>query len=231
MDSPITVIGGTGSVGRLVVQRLLDRGETVRAVGRNGQRARRNLPDGAVFHTGDVRDAASLAEPLAGCSAIVYSVEPGTANSGPESPKSTMYQGIRNALAAATAHGERPHFVLVSQIYVTRHDHPINAWGRMLDWRLAGEDELRDSGLPYTVVRPGWLTGSRPKGQRIRLEQGDRGEGSVARADVAEAVVQALYQPAATGLTFEIFNEAGPETADWAELFDGLDRAPVAQRS
>ncbi|MFR9795719.1 SDR family oxidoreductase [Streptomyces sp. MS06] len=229
MDRPITVIGGAGRVGSLIVQKLLAGGERVRVVGRSGRRAR-SLPDGTSFHVGDVRDAATLKEPLAACSAVVFSVEPGTANQGADSPKSTMYQGVINALDAARADGARPHFALVSQIYVTRHDHPINNWGRMLDWRLAGEDAVRESGLPYTVVRPGWLTGGRSAGDRVHVEQGDRGEGSVSRSDVAEAVVQSLYLPSAAGLTFEIFNEPGQGNPDWDALFSSLRQGPVAAR-
>ncbi|GGR95447.1 MULTISPECIES: SDR family oxidoreductase [Streptomyces] len=226
MDRPITVIGGTGSVGTLIVRKLLDRGERVRVVGRSGLRAQ-NLPEGAVFFPGDVRDCGTLTTPLADVSAVVFSVEPGTANTGPDSPKTTMYQGVCNALAAAGADGNRPHFTLISQIFVTRHDHPINAWGGMLDWRLAGEDAVRESGLPYTVIRPGWLTQVRPGQERVRLEQGDRGEGSVSREDVAEAAVRSLALPSADGLTFEIFNEPGARRTDWNDLFASLDRDQV----
>ncbi|MEU0067980.1 SDR family oxidoreductase [Streptomyces sp. NPDC006332] len=227
MDRPITVIGGAGRVASLIAQKLLSGGERVRVVGRNERHARK-LPEGATFHAADVRDPATLAEPLADCSAVVFSVEPGTADQGADSPKSTMYQGVCNALNAARAGGARPHFALVSQIYVTRHDHPINNWGRMLDWRLAGEDAVRESGLPYTVVRPGWLTDKRSEGDQVHVEQGDRGDGSVSRSDVAEAIVQSLYLPAADGLTFEIFNEQGSARTDWNALFSSLRPGQVS---
>ncbi|GJF35176.1 NAD-dependent epimerase [Kitasatospora sp. NE20-6] len=230
MENLAVVVGGAGRTGRLIVRRLLEQGERVRAVGRSAQHARRNLPPGATYAPGDVRDPASLGRPLAGASTVVFCVEPGTDDEGPDRPEATMFLGVANVLEAATAGGERPHVVLVSQLHVTHQGHPLNAYGRLLDWRRAGEELLRESGLPYTVVRPGWLLDDRSAGHRVRLEQGDRGFGQVSRPDVADACVHALRCPEARGVTFEIFNEPGPASASWESAFGSLeqDRALVA---
>ncbi|GAA2267563.1 MULTISPECIES: NAD(P)H-binding protein [Kitasatospora] len=230
MDNPVVVVGGAGRVGRLIAQRLLDRGERVWAIGRTDRSDRWPLPPGVGFSQGDVRVPHTLAGPLGTCSALVYCVEPGTDEDGPNRPETTMYQGVRNVLAAATADGGRPHVVLVSQLHVTHRGHPLNAYGRLLDWRRAGEEAVRGSGLPYTVVRPGWLVDDQSAGERVRLEQGDRGIGLVSRTDAAEACVRALYAEAARGVTFELFNEPGAPLADWGRAFAELepDRVAVA---
>ncbi|MEV7419534.1 SDR family oxidoreductase [Streptomyces sp. NPDC089919] len=230
MQGPIAVVGGAGRVGRLITRRLADQGEHVRVVSRNPGPAQ---PAGVRAHRADVRYADTLTEPLRGCAAVVFSVEPGTADSGPLSPEATMYDGVRNVLAAA-GHGPAgpPRIVLVSQIFVTRREHPMNAYGRLLDWRLRGEEAVRSSGLPYTVVRPGWLTDEALVGDRVRLEQDDRGEGWVSRSAVAEACVRALEAPEAVGRTFELFNEPGQAPADWPALFRRLtpDRVLASYR-
>ncbi|WP_327067508.1 SDR family oxidoreductase [Kitasatospora sp. NBC_01250] len=221
MESPIAVIGGTGRVGRLVARSLLERGERVRVLGRSAHAAAR--PEEGLTHLrADVREAHTLTAPLADCSAVVYSVEPGTADSGPGSPRATMYQGMLNTLAALGTNAA--HVVLVSQIYVTRKNHSMNAYGHLLDWRLAGEDALRAADLPHTVIRPSWLTDHRDAGTGVRLEQGDAGDGRISRADVAEAVVQALYAPQGAGITFEMYNEPGSAAPDWPRLFGALRR-------
>jgi uncharacterized protein YbjT (DUF2867 family) len=229
MQSPIAVIGGAGRTGVIITRRLLEDGHPVRVISREPERAA--LPLGVDRHRADVRYADSLGPALRDCSGIVFAVEPGTADSGPHSPETTVYDGVRNVLAAAADGGRRPHLVLVSQIYVTRREHPMNAYGRLLDWRLRGEDEVRASGLPYTVVRPSWLTDSDNAGSRVRLEQHDRGNGWVSRKSLAEACVQALRLPSAGGTTFELYNEPGQEPTDWAPLFDRLipDRIPAYQ--
>ncbi|MGW4885585.1 SDR family oxidoreductase [Streptomyces murinus] len=226
MNTAIAVIGGTGRVGRIVTRKLLDRGETVRVIGRSTQRARRHLPPRARFFLGDVRDPGSLAVPLRDCSAVVYTVEPGTDTTGPDSPQSTLHSGVLNTLDALLHQDGfgRAQFVLVSQRHVTRPEHPMNAYGRMLDWRLAGENAVRASGLDYTIIRPGWLTDRTELADdgRVHLEQGDRRDGYVALQDVAEACVQALYCPSAKGLTFEMRGGAGNPPGDWEQLFAGL---------
>ncbi|MFG3188615.1 SDR family oxidoreductase [Streptomyces omiyaensis] len=231
MDGPIAVIGGAGRVGGLVTRRLHRLGTPVRVVSRQPDRGSVPPPEGVETYRADVRYADTLERALDGCSGVVFSVEPGTAESGPDCPESTVHDGVRNVLAAATRRGERPHFVLVSQIFVTRRDHPMNAYGRLLDWRLRGEEAVRDSALPYTVVRPSWLTDDTAAGSRVRLEQEDRGSGWVSRSAVAEACVRALRTPEAAGRTFEIYNEPGSAPADWTPLFRRLapDRALITR--
>ncbi|MFI0241409.1 SDR family oxidoreductase [Streptomyces sp. NPDC016845] len=227
MHSPIAVIGGAGRTGAIITRRLTEEGRNVRVVSREPERT--VLPPGVERRRADVRYADSLGPALRDCSGIVFAVEPGIADSGPHSPGTTVHDGVRNVLAAAADGGLRPHFVLISQIYVTRREHPMNAYGRLLDWRLRGEDEVRGSGLPYTVVRPSWLTDGEDAGARVRLEQHDRGDGWVSRKALAEACVQSLHLPAANGTTFELYNEPGQEPADWAPLFEQLtlDRVPA----
>lgn len=230
MHGPIAVIGGAGRVGGLVTRRLHEQGARVRVVSRTPEHGPAPLPRGVEVYRADVRYTESLADALRDCAGIVFSVEPGTADSGPDSPESTVYDGVRNALAAALEQGGRPHFVLVSQIFVTRREHPMNSYGRLLDWRLRGEDAVRGSGLPYTVVRPSWLTDDASVGARVRLEQEDRGYGWVSRASVAQACVQALCTPQAVGRTFELYSEPGEAPADWPSLFGRLTPDRVLER-
>ena len=44
--STVLVLGGAGSIGRLVATRLLELGDQPRVLTRNPDRARRSLPDG-----------------------------------------------------------------------------------------------------------------------------------------------------------------------------------------
>jgi uncharacterized protein YbjT (DUF2867 family) len=132
-----------------------------------------------------------------------------------------MYRGVRHLLEACQQNNSTPHVVLVSQIYVTRSQHSMNAQGRLLDWRLRGEDAVRLSGLEYTIIRPSWLTHGHSAGEGVRLEQGDTGDGQVSIGDVATACLQGLFEPLASGKTFEIYNVAG-RSPSWTELLRGL---------
>jgi len=128
-----------------------------------------------------------------------------------------------------------PRFVMVSSAGVTRPGRPgINLeeeppavrmnemLGGILTWKLKGEDCLRSSRIPYTIVRPCALT-EEPGGKALMFDQGDNIKGKVSREDIAELCVQALDQPQACNVTFEVKEgESGSVPGDWLGLFSGV---------
>jgi uncharacterized protein YbjT (DUF2867 family) len=140
-------------------------------------------------------------------------------------------------LESITAYGGEtlPQFVLVSSAGVTRPGRPgINLdeeppavrlndqLGGILTWKLKGEDSLRASGLPYTIIRPCALT-EEPGGKELIFEQGDNIRGKVSRDDIAEVCVRSLAQPKACNLTLEV--KSSENTAgdiNWDNLFSQL---------
>jgi len=129
----------------------------------------------------------------------------------------------------------KPRFVLVSSAGVTRPGRPgINLeseppavrlndqLGGILTWKLKGEDSVRESGAPYTIIRPCALT-EEPGVQALIFDQGDNLKGKVSRDSVAEICVQALQQPKACNVTFEVKQgESSDRSIDWERLFDHL---------
>jgi uncharacterized protein YbjT (DUF2867 family) len=131
---------------------------------------------------------------------------------------------VKNLAEAARAAGIRQ-FVLVSSRSVTQDDNPLNTmFGDVLKWKLKGEDALRASGVPYTVVRPGGLLNKPGRQQTVVFEQGDTvsTQTTIARADVADICVQALKHPEALNKTFEASSVAGPPATDWRARFAAL---------
>jgi len=220
MPDSVLVIGGAGRTGRHVVSRLLARGVHVRVLSR---RARLMAGEGVEPAPGDITDPVAVAAALEGVDGCVVVVESANDDRLPNGPRAVHHEGARHVVAAAAP---GTHVVLVSQIYITR-PHAYPAVAATIRARGAGEDVVRASGLPATVVRPSWLTDA-PGGQEgLRLEQGDTGEGEVAREDVAEVVVQALLHPEARGRTFELYGVPGEPPADWGAAFAAL--APDAR--
>jgi uncharacterized protein YbjT (DUF2867 family) len=70
----VAVTGGTGLVGPLLIDRLLARGHTVRALVRDAGRARRSLPEGVEVLQGDVLSGEGLDEALRGADVAYYLV-------------------------------------------------------------------------------------------------------------------------------------------------------------
>jgi uncharacterized protein YbjT (DUF2867 family) len=74
------------------------------------------------------------------------------------------------------------------------------------------DEELAESGLEYTIVRPGGLTDDEPKGQVQIATTVERGE--IPRADVAAVIAACLADPDTIGRTFELVS--GPDQIELA---------------
>ncbi|WP_016953583.1 CIA30 family protein [Anabaena sp. PCC 7108] len=128
-----------------------------------------------------------------------------------------------------------PQFVLISSAGVTRPGRPgINLneeppavrlndqLGGILTWKLKGEDSLRSSGIPYTIIRPCALTED-AGGKEFIFEQGDNIRGKISREDIAELCIQSIQKTKALNLTFEVKEgENLANSVDLQELFSEL---------
>ncbi|KAG5247092.1 hypothetical protein OIU77_021697 [Salix suchowensis] len=109
-----------------------------------------------------------------------------------------------------------PRFVHVSSAGVTRPDRPGLDLSKqppavrlnkeldfILTFKLKGEDLIRESGIPYAIVRPCALT-EEPAGADLIFDQGDNITGKISREEVARICVAALESPYACDKTFEV---------------------------
>lgn len=203
------------------VKRLLAVSELpVRAVVRDPAKYKELLPTSEKLEvvSGDVTDKASLTTALQNAKNIIFAAS----GRGYWTASSVDFQGVKNAAEVAKQLNAQQ-FVLVSSMLVSPHNrfHPIrimlnNFRWSLMDNKFKGEEALRASGVPYTVVRPSGL-GKGPAGQAdIITGQGDRmkGGGSISRADVAAVCVAALDNPAAKNVTLEITSKPAQVTAD-----------------
>lgn len=218
-DTPVRtvlVVGATGRIGRLVVASALRHGLDVRALVRDAQRAAGVLP-GATLVQGDLTRAADLATAVTGVDAVILTH--GSAGYGVRHLEAVDYGAVVNLLTALD--GRRVRVALMTSINVNERS---GSYQDVLDWKRRGERLLRASGLPATIVRPGWFATLGAGEQAVALEQGDTRQGDqVDTRQVAEVLVQAVMIDAAVGRTFELFAARGPAPTDWTPLFAGLD--------
>jgi uncharacterized protein YbjT (DUF2867 family) len=196
------VIGGAGRTGRRVASLLESAGQKTAIASRRAGTTRIDLSAGV--------DPAVLD----GITGVVVSVEPPVDDAGADA---LLNRGVASLAQAAAKTGT--HVVLISQIYVTRAaEHPEMAG--IIRARAAGEQAVRDSGAPYTILRPSWLTDRAAAG--VRLAQGDTGDGQVSRDTVAEAAVAALYATSARGKTCELYDDPAAPDPEWPDAFAAL---------
>lgn len=219
----VLVAGATGRTGQHVVEQLLEQGRAVRVLSRSEEGARSLFGDRVQVVQGDVREPATLGPAVAGARYVVWAVGSNSRSDPSNSPEAVDYRGVKNLVEAAVAAGGVGHFVLVSSRGVAEPTHPLNRFANnILLWKGLGENALRFSGLPYTIVRPGGLT-DEPGGRGILAgTDSSLPSAMIARADVARVCVAALGRPAALGKTIALAGDAEGSGPDWPLFFGAL---------
>ncbi|CAM6019204.1 unnamed protein product [Sphagnum balticum] len=133
---------------------------------------------------------------------------PSTAGNGvPTERENSSFKLVIDYIKALPG-GQETDFILVSCSGAG-----ISSDGRekILRAKQAGETALRNSGVGYTIVRPGPLQ-DEPGGQRaLVFDQGDRITQSISCADVADVCVKALHNPTARNKSFDVCYEYAAE--------------------
>jgi uncharacterized protein YbjT (DUF2867 family) len=225
----VVVAGATGRTGKVVVQLLLAQGAKVRGFSRKVDAARAAVP-GVEWVAADVRDPKSLAGLAKGADRMVIALGSNSFRDPSNKPEEVDDAGVARLAAEVKAAGLK-HVVLISSAGVTRPPQGEERFAKLMNTvmssKLRGEDALRASGVPYTVLRPVSLW-DEPAGQYgIALVPGDPPiTAMIARADVAAVAVQALVDPAARNKTVMILNVAQPQVDGWKSAFATVPGPP-----
>jgi uncharacterized protein YbjT (DUF2867 family) len=232
----ILVIGGTRSTGLHAARLLRDLGNRVRILARDPARASRSFGSSVEIVQGDLTDPGSIVRAFSGVDHLIFTAGVRTGRFARRSvTRTTEYEGVLHTIEAARTHGFRGRFVYMTSIGVRRRSllaWGLNIWkGGTIHWRHLAEDAIRASGLDYCIVRAAFLL-NRPGGRRAvavrQVESALTFHEAIARADVAEALVEALQHPCASRATFEVKWAPGPRATSWPELFNVLTPDPPA---
>lgn len=265
IEDLVLVAGATGGVGQLVVGKLLEKGVKVRILTRNAEKARKMFDDKVEVFVGDIRESNTLPAAVDNVTQIIcctgttafpsarweFDPQPNFWEWGQifldsnyreakakNTPAKVDAEGVANLVATAPRNLRR--FVFVSSVGILRKDQPpfsiLNAFG-VLDAKQKGEEAIINSGLPYTIIRPGRLidgpytsydlntllkatTGGKLD---VVIGKGDTLAGDASRIDVAAACVASIFYSASEGQVFELVNKGTrPPTIDWEKLFSQL---------
>jgi len=158
----ILVTGGTGLVGSRLLRRFVDAGVDCRALVRPGK----EVPAGAAPVEGDLLEADSLKPAMEGVSAIVHLAAVFRTQNEDDIWRANL-DGTKNLISAAKAHAPQVRFVMAStgQVYDADASHPgleDDATDPQLAYpasKIAAENELRNSGLNWSILRLGFVYG------------------------------------------------------------------------
>jgi uncharacterized protein YbjT (DUF2867 family) len=206
----VAITGASGKTGWRVADEALQRGHQVRAIVRPGSVLPPELAEAEQQGRLDVRrlelpQGDALQHALAGCDALVIATGP-RPSVNLAGPLQVDALGVREQILACRAVGLK-RVVLVSSLCAGRWLHPLNLFGLILVWKRVGERWLQQSGLEWTVVRPGGLSedDSRAEREGVVFSGADQQQSnSLPRRLVARVCIDALEAPAASGRIIEI---------------------------
>lgn len=141
--APVLVTGGTGTIGRVVVERLVAAGREVRVLSRSAP------PEplfGATHVAGDLATGAGLHEAVAGVGTVVHCA--GGASGDDDK--------ARALVAALQRAGVRPHIVHISVVGVDEMPIESGVDRALFGYfaaKLGAERAIVESGMPWTMLR------------------------------------------------------------------------------
>jgi uncharacterized protein YbjT (DUF2867 family) len=233
-DERVLVVGATGGTGAEIVKRLLRDGFLVRAVARDESKARNVLGEHVEIVRGDVTRRETLAPAMREVQHVIFTAGVTKRPASQRSIIAVEYDGVKNTIAAAKGAGVNGRFLYMTAIGVTRHSIAsigLNLIkGRTLVWRRRAEDQIRLSGVDYTIIRCGVLRNEPAGRHAIEVSQRDIPMAfwrCIGRADAAEVFVQVLQHPTTRRTTFDATWSRGGGPPDWADLFSRLRQDPI----
>lgn len=202
----VLVAGAHGKIGRRLIARMQDGPHRSRAMIRDPAQADELRACGAdeVVVADLEKDCRHATQ---GCDAVIFSAGSG-GHTGPEKTVDVDRNGAIALIDTARETGVS-RFVMVSSM---RADDPDSGPENMRHYFRAKHDadqHLRDSGLDYTIVRPGRLTDDDGTGCVDVAPHLER-HGEVPRDDVAAVLLAALDSPATVGRAFEVLSGDTP---------------------
>lgn len=206
----IAIVGGHGNVARHLHPLLVAAGHTPVALVRREDYRAELEGLGAEVRLLDIErdDAAAFAAAFEGCHAVVFAAG-GGADGNVERKRTVDLEGTLKSLDGARQAGIS-RFVQVSAIGVDRPlpDDTGEVWAAYVAAKRDSDAAVRDSGLDWTIVRPGALTDEPGTGLVEVAPEVERGQ--VPRADVAAVIAHCLDTGAGLGAQFELVGGSTP---------------------
>lgn len=192
-ESYIFLAGASRGVGAEIATCLLQQNLKIKALLRSETSKAELESQGITVVMGDALDAAGMENAMLGDEPISAVIS--TIGGLPKDGERADFLGNKNLIDAAVK-AKVKKFILVSSIgsgnsVVALSPQVLQALGPVLVEKEKAEQHLINSGLTYTVIRPGGLKSEQATGNGI-LTEDPKVAGTIHRADVADLVCRCL---------------------------------------
>lgn len=200
----VFVVGANGQIGKHLVDLLKESEEhTVRAMVRTEEQVevfgKLGIETKLVDLEGSIED---IAEAAKGCDAMVFTAGSGS-HTGADKTMLIDLDGAAKTIEAAKEIGIQQ-YVMVSAIQA----HNRKSWGKTPSYYMAAKHHadkiLEQSGLTYTIIRPGGLVNERSTG-RVHADENTK-MSTIPREDVAKTIFESLSNEHTFNRSFDLIS-------------------------
>jgi uncharacterized protein YbjT (DUF2867 family) len=203
----VVIVGGHGKIAMRLSKILAERGDSPRGIIRKTEQADELEEIGAEPIVLDIENVDDIDDAFAGADAVVFAAGAG-AGSGPARKLTVDYGGAVKSVDAAIAKEIR-RFLIVSSINANHPERWSEDMKPYFEAKADADKFVAESGLDYTIVRPGRLTDD-PGTGKVDLRDGPGGTGEVTRDDVALVLAECLTAENSIGKAFDLLNGETP---------------------
>lgn len=200
----ITIVGAHGSIAQLLHPKLIDKGYTVRGIIRKEEQSESLRAMGVEPVIADIETTVDISDAVGKADAVVFA-----AGAGPGSGKERKWSVDRDGaikLMRACATNDIQRYIMISAMGVDepRGNEVFQVYQKA---KLEADEALLNSGLNYTIIKPGRLTDEEGTG---RVKIGDLKSGDIPREDVASVIAEALENKSTHRKSFDLLSGDQP---------------------
>lgn len=213
----ILIVGATGSTGKRIIE-ILNNSQSFEPVAMI-----RKEDQKTIFEDMEVQwvladlEQDDFSHALKGIDKVIFTAGSGS-KTGPDKTTEVDEKGAVKIIDAAKK-AKVKKFIMLSSMGAdepSKHEkleHYLKA-------KATADQHLRDSGLDYTIIRPGALTDDLGMG-KVKLAEKLHGGGEIPRDDVAFLLIMSLADPLVKNMTFEAIEGEEPIKSAMIELSRG----------
>ncbi|MCC5939972.1 MAG: SDR family oxidoreductase [Balneolaceae bacterium] len=197
----ITIAGASGQIAKLLHPKLIAKGHTVRGIIRKQEQAAELEEMGVEPVIADIETLDDLSEAAGRVDAVLFAAGAGP-GSGAERKWTVDRDGAIKLIDACHKNGIK-RYVMISAMGLDtpRGDKVFRVYQQA---KSEADEALRNSGLDYTIVKPGRLTNDEGTGLVSIASTLDRGE--IPREDVATVLAEVLENRSTIGTEFDLLS-------------------------
>ena len=220
----VVVAGATSKSGREIVKSLLAEGYTVRAMVRDAAKAA-DLGQGVQLVVADVTKPETLPAAMKGADYLLSLI--GAVPFGKDVPETIDYKGVVAMTDSAKAAGVKQivHMTSLGSGSSDPNEQLNKMFNMILMWKGKGEDHIRASGVPWTIVRPGGLADCEANKTGLTVgHMNGTASGRVCRSDAGLVMIAAMGDKDYHGKTISVVMNDKAPAGNWKKDVAAIPR-------